>query len=96
MITTLGEMGIAFDMDTEQDVRYCVNVYGDGDHPYCDSKTLPYFSVHYVIDCITRAMKVRIIPDSPRADESTKARLMSAMDIIKNRHNANRKVRELQ
>lgn len=93
---TLQEFGIEFDMDTEQDVRYVINTYGDGDHPWCSNKTLPYFTVPYVIECITRACKRRIIDTSPAADESTKARLMSAMDTIKNAVNTARKVEVLQ
>lgn len=93
---TLQEFGIEFSQDVQQDVRYVINTYGSGDHPWCDSKTLPYFTVEYVIKCITNACKRRIIEASPRADEATTARLMSAMDTIKNAVNTARKVETLQ
>ena len=94
MITTLKDLDVTFSQDVEQDVRYVINAFGDGDHPMADDKTLPYFAVHYVITCITRAL-LRTICTTRHADEVTKERLRGALDTIKNAHVESKRVHNI-
>ena len=33
-----------------------INIYGDGEHPWADAKSFPYFKKNYILDVLNRAI----------------------------------------